>query len=541
MEPDPSAMMLRPLLMAPLGGTVKPVRLPINGALLIGRSDEAGWSIPDPSVSRRHASILGKGGAWHVTDLGSKHGTAVNGERVEARRPMPVQPGDVLSFGGWQCRCTTGFSRHGVTTPFAPAGTDSGNSVSVIPAGSLSGVAQRGLDVILQLTARLAEIGTIEDVAQAAVDAVREATGCRRVVVVELESEDAITVLASTSPDPPRVSRSLIEESARRGLVELAVESRQGGNVPHAHSIVELGIRSAICAPVVIDAAPAAFLMVDTRDAEGNVPPDAAAFCQAVSRLAALALQRVTAADMAERHRQLQHDLEAARRAQELLSPARSGRHGSVEYSFESIPGRIVAGDLFDVFAIDTTSTAFFLGDVAGKGVGAAMLMAACQSQLRTRLLSGLPLARALAEVNADLHARTESSKFITLVAGVLDTQDRRATIADAGHGLVLGMRRGVAVELGAEPGFPLGVVPDAQYSSLEVSLDTIDGLVLFSDGAVEQINADGQQLGREGVTDALAGLEHPSHAVDRLVDSVRAHAAGALTDDLTIAALWIA
>jgi hypothetical protein len=91
---------------------------------------------------------------------------------------------------------------------------------------------------------------------------------------------------------------------------------------------------------------------------------------------------------MAERHRQLQDDLNAARRAQELLSPPKQGRHGSVSYRFESIPGRVVAGDLFDVFPLDESRTAFFLGDVSGKGVGAAMLMAACQSQLRTKLLS---------------------------------------------------------------------------------------------------------------------------------------------------------
>ncbi|MEO1536066.1 MAG: FHA domain-containing protein, partial [Planctomycetota bacterium] len=410
MDRGPATMMLRPLLATPTGNAIDPVRLPAGGSLLIGRSSNADWFLPDASVSRKHASILGKDGEWHVTDLGSKHGTTVNGQQLDPLVPTLLQPGDIISFGGWQCRCSTGYSKHGMTTPFAPAGAVPGGSVSMIPAQSLGGVAQRGLDVIMQLTAGLGELDTVKGVARAAADAVREVTGCRRVVVVEPESEDAIVVLASTSPDPPRVSRTLIEEATRRGLVELTTQSENANPVQQAHSIVELGIRSAICAPVVVAGSPAAFLMVDTRDAEGVVPSDAAAFCQAVSQLAALAFQRITAADMTERHRRLERDLEAARRAQELLSPPRTGRYGAVAYNFESIAGRIVAGDLFDVFAIDDTRTAFFLGDVAGKGVGAAMLMAACQSQLRTRLLSGSPLAEALSEVNADLHARTESS-----------------------------------------------------------------------------------------------------------------------------------
>lgn len=235
---------------------------------------------------------------------------------------------------------------------------------------------------------------------------------CRR---CRARSGDELAVLASISEQTPRVSRSLIEQSARLGLVRLVVSDAQND---HAQSVMDLGIRSAICAPVRVDGSPSAFMMIDTRDAEGVVPSDAASFCQSVARLTGLAFQRLNAAIMAERNRQLQADLDAARRAQQLLSPPERGRHGAVSYRFESIPGRVVAGDLFDVFPLDGNRTVFFLGDVSGKGVGSAMLMAACQSQLRTQLLSGVDLPLAMASVNADLHQRTDFGRVLQHHAG---------------------------------------------------------------------------------------------------------------------------
>ena len=519
------------------GEAVRSVSLPVGGQFIVGRSADADWPIPDPSISRRHASIIRIGDTWLLTDLMSRHGTSVNDRRVEPGSPTPIEDGDVISFGSWRCRCTAGANRPGVTTPFAPLPANAA-SVSAIPAQQLGGVAQRGLDVLMELTAELDVLRNREAVAQAAAQAVREATGCRRVVVVEIDSDEALAVLAATSEQSPKVSRSLIDQAARQGLVQLTINA---GQTDQAKSIMDLGIRSAICAPVLVDGSPSAFMTIDTRDAEGIVPPDAASFCQSVARLVGMAFQRISATTMAERHRQLQDDLNAARRAQEMLSPPKQGRHGSVSYRFESIPGRVVAGDLFDVFPLDKNRTAFFLGDVSGKGVGAAMLMAACQSQLRTHLLLGAQLADAMASVNTDLHQRSEASKFVTLIAGIVDGNGGVIELADAGHGLSVHLRGTEApTRVVTEPGFPLGVVETADYEVHELRLLPGSSLVLFSDGAVEQTNPEGRQHGIDGVVACLTGDLGRESIVQRLLESVRAHAAGPLADDLTVAAVWV-
>jgi phosphoserine phosphatase RsbU/P len=537
MKPRQLRLRLQPISVIDTGESVQSVRLPAEGQFIVGRSSDADWPIPDPSISRRHASIIHKGDAWLLTDLTSRHGTSVNDQRIEPGSPILIEDGDVLTFGSWRCRCATGTNRSGLTTPFTPLLAEATN-VSAIPAQQLGGVAQRGLDVLMELTAKLDVLDTRNEVAQVAAEAIREATGCRRVVVVEIESEDSLVVLASTSEKSPRVSRSLIDQAAQQGLVQLMINTEQ---VNQAQSIMDLGIRSAICAPVLVDMVPSAFVTIDTRDAEGVVPPDAASFSQSVARLVGLAFQRINALVMAERHRQLKDDLNAARRAQELLSPPKQGTHGAVSYSFESVPGRIVAGDLFDIFSLDEDRTAFFLGDVSGKGVGAAMLMAACQSQLRSQLLSQVSLAVAMASVNSDLHRRTESSKFITLIAGIVNSKLRTVELADAGHGLcVYAPSEHQPYRLETTPGFPLGVVDITEYEIRNLNLDPGSSLVFFSDGAVEQTNSLGSQFGLEGVLASLTASPNKDQLVECLLNGVREHAEGPLADDLTVAALRV-
>lgn len=530
-------LMLIPLSVMDTDDQPEIVTLPIHGQLLIGRSADADWPLFDPSISRRHASVLRKGEHWLLTDLSSRHGTQINNSRIEPGRPIPIQDGDKLTFGTWQCRCISDASRSSATTLCVPSRTDDAN-VSIIPTEQMGGVAQRGLDVLMEFTETIGTLETRNSVAQAAADAIMQATGCRRVVVVERESDEELSLLAATSEQTPQVSSTLIEQAARQGPVQMLIRP---GQQNQAQSIMELGIRSAICVPILVERMPSAFITIDTRDAEGVVPPDAASFCQSIARLVGLAFQRLNSALMAERHRQLNADLDAARRAQELLSPPKQGKHGSVAYQFESIPGRVVAGDLFDIFPLDKNQTAFFLGDVSGKGVGAAMLMAACQSQLRTQLLSGADLAAAIDNVNIDLHQRSETSKFVTLIAGIIDTDKQHIDLIDAGHGLCIHASDTTPpTQIKTSPGFPLGVVSSTKYQTQRLGLDRGFSIVLFSDGAVEQTDDAGNQFGVDGVLGCLDDSSSSDNQIQSLVTQVQNHADGSLADDLTVAKIWV-
>ncbi|MEQ8771123.1 MAG: SpoIIE family protein phosphatase [Phycisphaerales bacterium] len=532
---SPELLVLRPINRTTGGDPLDPLVLRAPGPYIVGRSSEADWAVPDQRVSRRHASLTLRDGCWFVADLGSRHGTTINGARLEEHESCPIEHGDLVGLGAWMCRCLDQDREVGHTTPFTEF-SQQREQISAVDRSRLGGVAQRGLNALLELSRAVDHATDEGGVARAVVVAVQESTGCPRVVVTRPVSDSEFEVLASTANDSAGLSRSLMDAAADEGLVELRVD---GAPRNQAHSIVELNIRSAICAAIRVGETPAAFLVIDTRQSERELPADAAAFCESVAHIAGLAFQRIHNAEIAARHAQLESDMGAARRAQELLMPPPTGKVGGVDYVFESSAGRVVAGDFFDIFALPSESVAFVLGDVSGKGMGAAVLMAAAQSQLRAHMLSGGTLAEAVAYVNLDLFRRTESSKFITLVAGVIDSTQGTLEIADAGHGLhALVDASGTVSAIDTPGGFPLGVAEQGQHEIVTVPFSAGSLFVTFSDGVVEQPDRDGRQYGLEAAMAAIGGLTDPGAIVRALVTKVREHARGPLADDLTVAAI---
>jgi len=512
-----------------------PLELVAPGPYVIGRSTDADWAVPDQRVSRRHALLTLRDGNWFVLDLGSRHGTTVNGSRLGEHEEVPIVHGDLLGLGSWACRCVEEGTSTGMTTPFSEV-PRAREHISAIDKSRLGGVAQRGLSALLALSRALERAKSELAIAEAVAAAVRDSTGCDRVVVTRTMSDSEFEIMASTASGTPALSRSLIEAADREGLVELRAAGQPQNQ---AHSIIELNIRSAICAPIRTGEATAAFLVLDSRDAERDLPADAAAFCESVAQIAGLAFERIHGAELAARHAQLESDMGAARRAQELLMPARAGSVGRVSYVFDSSAGRVVAGDFFDIFALPGGRAAFMLGDVSGKGMGAAVLMAAAQSQLRAHMLAGGTLVGAIAHVNADLFRRTETSKFVTLIAGVIDPDRATLEILDAGHGLyALAPPGGTPARIDAPNGFPLGVVEQGEHTAIELPFPPHAQLVAFSDGVIEQPDADGHQFGFDAALAALGSADSPRAIVETLVGSVHRHAHGPLADDLTVAAL---
>jgi len=218
--------------------------------------------------------------------------------------------------------------------------------------------------------------------------------------------------------------------------------------------------------------------------------------------------------------------------------PARSGRVGRVSYAYESRAGRVVAGDLFDIFPLSDGRTALLLGDVSGKGVGAAVLMAAAQSQLRTQLSSGLGLADAVAAVGRDLNGRTATGTFVTLIAGVICPEREAIEIVDAGHGFaVMVAPGGGATKIDTGGGFPLGVVEDGEYESTTLGFPAGSHFVVFSDGVVEQMNPGGDEFGYDAALGVVSGAEGAGEISSAVLRAVQHHAQGDLADDLTVAA----
>jgi serine phosphatase RsbU (regulator of sigma subunit) len=582
-----------PLRLEPVGGTPgETIMLSPESPKVLGRQSTCDVVLTDSAVSRRHALVTFSAGSWLVSDQNSRHGTFVNSIRLKAGDSAPVHDGDVLRLGPFAYR--VGGPSAG--TFLNPDDDHSSTIVRVqrIPQHELSLRAQARLDLLVDCSASIAAATSERELARAVLDALLSATGYPRAAFFRPGSGGVggpIELLAlrtaadkdrkastgerkSGERNPPSLTESQYQlaeafgagdkPSFSRSLIQAASEGQiarldeQAASRDYGQSIMSLGIQAALCAPVMIDATVAAFLYLDARTPDmggrsaDSIQADAPAFTQAVARISGLALANLKRRELADRQDKLESDLNAARQAQRLIMPAPVGEFGPVKYALRSRPGRFVAGDLFDVVMLPSGKVAMFLGDVSGKGMEAAMLMATAQAHLNASLRFAPDAGAALTELNRHLAGRITEGRFVTLWLGLLDVETGELSFVDAGHGHWLVRFPGQpAARLASEGGVPVGVDPEAVYTSEKIVLPPGARLVLYSDGLVEQRSSEGKQFGLEAMLAALAQSGSPQTDVAALIGALLNFASDAaeggvrpdleavqLADDVTVASL---
>lgn len=508
---------------------------------VIGRGQECHVPLVEESVSRRHAVISRRGQWWIITDEGSRHGTHLNGVKLAVRQPAMLRDGDVVAIGPWTFRATVGHPQSTYTVTIDDS-TERSQRVERIIGPRTARLAQHRLDLLIECAAAITGAANEHALAEAALKSALAGGGFDRAALLRQHvGSDEIEILgyqcrdASTHADVT-FSRSLLREAASGETVRLAAQT----TVANGGSIAELGITAALCAPVMLSNSIAAYLYLDARGTQRVVAPDAAAFCQVIARLCGLALSNLKRVDLEQRQRHLEAEVQAAREAQLLILPPEQGTASCVKYAMRMRPGRFVAGDLFDVLALDEHRAAVSIGDVAGHGVGAAVLMAAAQSHLSGALRKHEDPAIAVNEVNRYLTARSTPNRFVSLWVAVLDSRDRSLTFVDAGHGHWLQKpERGPAKFIRSISGIPMGIESEYDYRSEHMILGECDRLILYSDGAIEQTNGDGAQFGRERLMRVIADDRTPAEDVSAVLDAVTAFAGTpAFIDDTTVASI---
>ena len=192
----------------------------------------------------------------------------------------------------------------------------------------------------------------------------------------------------------------------------------------------------------------------------------------------------------------LKGDLEVARQIQFGLLPFEPIERDGVSIVSTMRPANTVGGDYFDVIDIGDGRLALAVGDVAGKAMPAALLMALLQGSLRTLLSAGFRGNELVAKLNAHLHANIPSNRLVTFFYGELDTATGVLRYVNAGHNppFLLSARQPSA-RLGAT-GMVLGVISDGVYEAMEVTLEPGDRLLLYTDGVTEATNPADEEYG---------------------------------------------
>jgi len=237
----------------------------------------------------------------------------------------------------------------------------------------------------------------------------------------------------------------------------------------------------------------------------------------------------------------LHRELELCRRIQTEMLPRAPLRLGLAEIRGISIPAREVGGDFFNYFVLPEGSLALVVGDVSGKGVSAALLMANIQATLRARMPLETNLARLLDTLDREVDESTPGGVFVTLFVGILDTERRVLRYINAGHNPQFVLRAAGSLERLSSTGLPLGLYPGQGYAESELVLGDADLLFFYTDGMVEAENERGEMFSSERL-EALLLSEHQAGVADLLERVERAvrefRGAADLFDDATMMAL---
>jgi len=520
---------------------------------LIGRGAETGnhLQLADRRISRNCAAIVTEASKYYIEDRGQRRGLFVNGEKVESRE---LQDGDAITFG-------LDDSYEIVYRSAANASTDSLphllTRIEHITSSEPSGGGLRKLNLLLEATTLLHSQLPLDTVLGHMLDHAVSVTDADRGLLLEVDDKAVLKVrLARRSggmrlpPESLSPSQTAIQLALRRQSAVITEDLAQADmDLQAAQSIVAQRLRAVVVIPLyAMSRANTDQSMINIKrgDFLGVLYLDSrrpAAFSkldrQILDALAADAASILDNARLVERERErqrLEQEIGIARDIQQALLPKNFRDYPHLSVSGINFPCLAVGGDYFDVFSLGDTRTAFLLADVSGKGLGAALCTNLLQGALSGMTLGTDP-ARVFNHVNRFLCDHSEIGRYATMFFGILDDRGHLEYI-NAGHPSPFLIRRGVAEDVFTEGSYPVGLVPEAEYTAVCLKLEPGDTLVLFSDGVTEAMDPAEQLFGVPRLKEVLTGhMQTPLEELQKIVlESVENFAHGASqADDLTL------
>jgi sigma-B regulation protein RsbU (phosphoserine phosphatase) len=255
---------------------------------------------------------------------------------------------------------------------------------------------------------------------------------------------------------------------------------------------------------------------------------------------------------VAKEKERLESELAIAREVQNQLFPKDVPFTKTLELKGVCNPARMVSGDYYDFMALGENALAFAIGDVAGKGISAALLMATVQSSFRSQIRGSLEMAvsvgpqttrvsvstsNLVSHLNKQLFADTSPEKYATFYLGVYEEATSTLTYTNAGHLPPLLIRNGETVRLDVN-GMVVGAFPFALYGESQTHLEPGDLVVFFTDGITEPENAYGEMFGEERLIDLVVRNAHLDNReiIESIMDAVHQWTGSdELQDDMTL------
>ncbi|MFN4259890.1 MAG: SpoIIE family protein phosphatase [Gemmataceae bacterium] len=526
--------------------------------VILGRNPECDVVIAGHAVSREHAQIVRVGNKYFLEDRGSRNGTELNNQPITTRTPLG--DADKIKI----CEVEIGFFESAPPLlPLPPAlrreemEDEESNSTTTLEAAisrlsanqEMHTQPAEKLAALLEISANLSRTLELDSLLPKIADSLfqlfRQADRCF-LILQDGNSGRLIPKLIKTrrpnAETSVRFSRSIVKQCLETTEAFLSEDASTDSRFGLSQSIADFRIRSVMCAPLcTVDGNAFGVINLDTQDRSKKFTKDDLKLLVAVANQAAIALENAKLhTDLLARER-FQRDLELAREVQRGFLPHRLPDLAGYEFFAHYESAYQVGGDYYDFIPLSQNRLGVMLGDVSGKGVSAALLMAKLSAEGRFCMLTEADPAAAVSRLNDLLLQAGLLDRFVTLATALIDPATHRVTFINAGHMIPLVYRHDQQVleeamsnEAG---GLPLGVMEGYEYNAAMVQLAPGDSIILYTDGVTDAENTDHQAFGIEGIHNAARGGPFTAARLgERLVQAVKQHSLGRHQfDDLTL------
>ncbi|HEY3439807.1 MAG TPA: SpoIIE family protein phosphatase [Paludibaculum sp.] len=498
-----------------------------------GRAAENDYPfLTDTALSRRHLTIAPENGQWFVEDLKSKNGTRLNGAPLQGRQLL--SPGDRIEAGS-------------LVLIFHPNPETSGKARVVFPdmpstvadspriARTLNDVVSQGealpvaisrdpirsaalISALLEAGRELAGRRTLPELFQLVLDLTLKSVAARRGVVLTLENGELVP--GAALGDEFQISSAVRDRVLHKRESLLIADLHLDQSLKDSRTLMGQKVRSLMAVPLQTRDKVIGLIYVDSPDEVNVFNTDDLGLLTVLANIAAARIENARLLEVEEKEQLLRQELEQAAEIQRSLFPKQTPAIRGIELCGASIPCRAVGGDFYDYLPLPDGRLGILIGDVAGKGLPAALLMSGLLA--RAQVLAGFSSSpvEIISRLNKIFAASCPGNRFVTLFLLALDPASGSFSYCNAGHNPPYLIHRSGASEMLTAGGPVVGIFGGLTYAEGAGTLNPGDLLLLFSDGVSEAQSPEGCEFGEHTLLELVR--RHRAESCISVITAIR-------------------
>ena len=545
--------------------------------LTIGRSSRNDICISDPFASRLHAELRREGDHVLLVDNGSANGTFLNGQRVSGS--VRLEPGDMIRIGETEIEFKTegqdmmsgatvflsgpvgALPADTITSPIASRSTS--DLLSSIKSGQIAEDIRPHANMRTQLTPEAAAQGrdllsivsqvgiallprtTLEDTLKLTVDLVFQAIPAERGFLFLKEGGDIVCKIARgahagalPTASQVQISRSITNKVIGEGASVLTSDAMHDPRFQSQQSVVLSQIRSVMAVPLASGEEIFGMIYVD-NPFHNRFREEDLKVLTTIASVASIKIEHERLLEERMEKRRMEEELKVASEIQLRLQPVAPPQINGWDMTGVSFPCREIGGDYYDFIQCkNDPCLTVAVGDVSGKGTGAALLMSSLHAAVRAQAQTRRSISEVMAEINEYIFENSPSNKFLTLFYGTINPLTGELKYSNGGHNPPMLLRSSGEVLRLDKGGLPIGMMKGMAYQEDSVFFNLGDVLVIYSDGITESVNEKDEEFEEERLIEVVRhNLNRTASGIRDRIDEALSRFVGTMApvDDMTL------